>query len=857
MSRHARPHNRLPRLPPAHVPRPRLSRALLTNDCRLTLLCAPAGFGKSVLLNECARQAPADTRMLWLDLGGRTLSPADLLGRLAAALDLTPGPGEPEDELWRLLDRFAQPLWIMLDDYPRQPSVALDDCLGRLLEQTPPTLRWWIGGRRRPAWSLPRLLLQGELQELDAQALALNAAELQQLLAAQGLELPTELGERLLHDYEGWPAGIGLLLLKADPALLRERLVAGTPLLREYIAREVLGGLPPPLSRALLVLAHLLRFSAALCEQLLEVDSSELLDELRNRQLVVSHGLERSSEWFRLSRPLAQSLKRLPGGLPLPQLHQRASQWFFQHGLMREAVEHALWAEQPELAASYLQRFGQEQLLVEQSGTQFLQWRSELPSTLFTSTPRVITLLGWALLLCARLDQVEACMADLARFLPQADVHRQRQLLAQWQAVIGVQQRQLGRRSARQHCLEALEVLSETAWSQRVLCYQALAQQALALGELDEARRCGDAGLKLARLKGSLVFEGLLNVDQLHLLAMCGEFERGVELADKALQQVSTAQRHGPVLARLRLLHGSLLASQGRTEEAYAAYRVGLQEAEVCEDAYLLFGYLGLAELAADAGDHAQALQLLREAERQMQLLQVSEERYRGVLQLADGALCLRRGDWQAAREILQPLFEHYQRQELLPPSGFYDLLPRLRHYLVLADLRAGLLAPALAALHVLHAECREQGLLALACECRFSLVEALLAEGNQAAAEHELRGALAEAQSMQLVRPLLEFHARQPELLQQHVGEGQRQYLQQRPVPDAEQGKDKASPLTARELEVLQLIAQGRSNQEIAELMFISLHTVKTHARRINGKLKVERRTQALVQAKALGLLD
>lgn len=61
---------------------------------------------------------------------------------------------------------------------------------------------------------------------------------------------------------------------------------------------------------------------------------------------------------------------------------------------------------------------------------------------------------------------------------------------------------------------------------------------------------------------------------------------------------------------------------------------------------------------------------------------------------------------------------------------------------------------------------------------------------------------------------------------------------------------------LSARELTVLTLIAQGLSNQEVAERLFISLHTVKTHARKINCKLGVERRTQAVAQAKVMGLL-
>jgi ATP/maltotriose-dependent transcriptional regulator MalT len=61
---------------------------------------------------------------------------------------------------------------------------------------------------------------------------------------------------------------------------------------------------------------------------------------------------------------------------------------------------------------------------------------------------------------------------------------------------------------------------------------------------------------------------------------------------------------------------------------------------------------------------------------------------------------------------------------------------------------------------------------------------------------------------------------------------------------------------LSQREIEVLELVALGNSNQQIADQLFISLHTVKTHARRINGKLGVERRTQAVAKAKVMGIV-
>ena len=62
--------------------------------------------------------------------------------------------------------------------------------------------------------------------------------------------------------------------------------------------------------------------------------------------------------------------------------------------------------------------------------------------------------------------------------------------------------------------------------------------------------------------------------------------------------------------------------------------------------------------------------------------------------------------------------------------------------------------------------------------------------------------------------------------------------------------------PLSQRELEVLQLIAQGLSNREIGERLFLALDTVKGHNRRIFDKLQVQRRTEAVARARELGLL-
>lgn len=77
-----------------------------------------------------------------------------------------------------------------------------------------------------------------------------------------------------------------------------------------------------------------------------------------------------------------------------------------------------------------------------------------------------------------------------------------------------------------------------------------------------------------------------------------------------------------------------------------------------------------------------------------------------------------------------------------------------------------------------------------------------------------------------------------------------------EQPTPAESTSAELVEPLSERELEVLQLIAEGLSNQEIANRLYLSLHTVKVHARNIFGKLGVSSRTQAVAKGQAWGIL-
>ncbi|MDF3931527.1 LuxR C-terminal-related transcriptional regulator [Pseudomonas citronellolis] len=834
----------LPLLPARHVPRPRLLQRLLNGRQRVNLLHAPAGFGKSVLLNECARQAGPRGRVAWLDLRGRPLAVDDLLTRLAIVLDLNPASAGWREELRRLLDSQAQPLWIVLDDYPRQADDALDACLAQLMEQGSAELRWWIGSRRRPDWNLPRLLLQGELLELDAHELALDHEELGNLQRHALGESREEERDDLLQRSAGWPALVGLLGLQGH----RRWPEGGSSLLHDYLRREILAGLPTSLRGALKVLAHLPRFKAGLCRQLSEV-GEVAFEQLERLQLL--QPLEDGPGWFSLLAPLAELVRRdTTEAFPADTLLQ-ASHWFAEHDDLRQATQLALAAGAVERAVELLQNANSDQMIVEQSAVQLLLWRDRLPAGLLQSSPQLVLLETWALIVCARLDEAMDCLQTLARFMPRRDPGSQRRCLAHYQATLGVLQRQFAIADARRNCSEALLYLDERHWGQHILCHQALAQQAMVEGDLTGARQHCQIGLRLSRRHGNLCFEALLSIEHIHLLALSGELRHALDYADQMLAELRKGGHRGPMLARLRVLRGELLALTG-DERGESVLRQGLEEAEDCQDAYLLYAYHALIAQACERGDAERAHQLLLVAERRMQRLCIPEIRYREVLRLARARLQLADGEPAQARDELLDVLQELRHNPLLAPTGFYDLQHQARLLLAQANTALGDTLRASQELAALHRDCQALGLRSLACESRLSLAE-VLHRLELAGAEEHLQEALQDCRRLSLLRPLAQLRRDGPSWARQWLAELVGGPVQTQPLDGV------AAPVEAlsqRELEVLGLIAQGCSNQEIAEQLEISLHTVKTHARRINIKLDVERRTQAVARAKASGLL-
>lgn len=811
----------LPRAPSAHLAREQLQARLLGRAHRLRLLCAPAGYGKTVLLNDCMRRGNDGVRCLWLDLGGHAPTLAQFCRRLADGLGLAPQAADDADALLAWLVCSKEHWWFAFDDFPADAGAELNAWIDRLLRSQAP-VQLWVSCRQRPAWKLARLLLEGELLELGARQLAFSRDELETLVGRLDPLATSATTARLWQQTQGWCAGVRLLLGAPDR---HER--AGASWMREYLGGELLAPLSAAQRTLLMGAAYLPRLSADFCQRLWpQGDTGALLRGLlQSASFFMPVGVD--GQWYRLLPAVALALQ---GELPAPALNRLrldACRLLCEDGFIDEAIELALCTQQPEMAVSLMERLTLDWMFSERHLHTWLDWLTRLPLRALESSPSLIYLNVRALLSSWRLDDAQVHIARLAWASPQPKARNNSRLLANWQALQGTLAGLKGDgASAREHCRSALQHLELRDWPSSFLCYSTLARVAMAAGEPEQARTLLDASLQLARRHGCIASEVLINADRIRQLILCGE----LELAESVLQEcfelvAADGGSHDLLLSRLMLLRGELYLLRGDLPVSESLLRTGLQHGIESSDPYVLHALIGLSEVAACKGELEQAHLHLRSAERHMQRCRASEACYKGLVDYQHMRLLARQHDWPAILPLARKAIADSVGR--LPPLHAPSLPHRLQLLLALAEAGVGKPDHAATRLQALLDTCERVGFHSLVPEAQVALARI-----------DQQRGVPHPGDTPALVRS---------SLLAGWVSQGGVLKLSASGPQDS---------LTSREFSVLQLVANGLSNQEISEQLFISLNTVKAHTVKINHKLGVKRRTQAVMRAKSLGML-
>lgn len=829
----------VPALSAAHLSRQRLTDLLFIGSARLRLLCAPAGFGKTMLLSECLGQLQRSQRMLWLSLAGQSLSLPQLVNRLKEALGDATKRVVDAQGLLDFLCASSAPLWVVLDDFPVDVPAEVNAWIDGLLGMPQSNVQLVVSSRQRPAWNLPRLLLEEQLIELDAGQLSFTRDELELFVSLLHPQVSSAMREDLWQQTQGWCAGIRLILFGQIKTSKAGN--SSAPWLLDYLKHELLSRLNEKERDILRSLAYLPKVSVELCAQLWEEqDGGQVFRRLLHGQSFF-HALDAHGTWYRMLPAVARALQGQLGAAELKSLRLRSCRILWACGHVNDAIEQAMSAEQPEVAANYMNGLALDWLFTERHLRALLGWRERLPSHLLESTPSLVFLYARGLLTSWRLEESQACLARISNFLPQPDPLRNRRLIANWQTLYGALQAMSGdAQAARLHCREALQVLPDRDWRSSILCYSILARVAMADGAADESWKLLDESVELARRHACLASEVLGSTDRVRLLILRGDLVRGEALLLESLALLDRpSSPHSLLVGRLLLLHGEVQLLRGNLDDADNMARAGLQHAEDSRDPFILNAHLLLSEVASCRGEYDQALQWLHEAERHMHYGKVFAEGYRLPLDLQIARIHARRGNWSLVLSVTRLIERALQEQgATLPPLHAPSMPQRNQLLLSLAEYESG---------QPTEAEKRLQALLVRCADLQFGVLK------------NETQLALARI-ACELGRP--NAVALETAVRQQAVQIGLYSLLHRwsdaaaKSLLEVPQANEPQVELTQREMSVLRLLAGGLSNQEIGNVLFISLNTVKTHAKKINAKLGVKRRTQAIMRAKAMGVL-
>ena len=917
----------IPPTRPELVARPRLSKRLNKSlQQKLTLISAPAGFGKTTLVSdwlanfgfEPTAKSQNRYRIAWLSLDEGDNDPARFFTYLLAALNpreraesnlckgissilQTPQPPPAEDVLAPLINElaaFPDGIILVLDDYHNIASPSINDALTFLLEHLPSQMHVVIVTRDDPQLPLARLRARGQLSELRAVDLRFTISEAADFLnRVMGFSLSAKDIAALESRTEGWIAGLQLAALALQGAASPQGHKDATSFIKsftgshrfvmDYLIEEVLEHQPENVQTFLLQTAILNRLSGSLCDALTMNGGGQAILEAFERTNLFIVPLDNERRWYRYHHLFADLLRRRllqtrPGQLPI--LHRKASEWYEQNGFIDEAIEHSFQAGDFEQAAYLIE--GQVDVSWGQGEhVKLRRWLFQLPVELLTARPYLCIFNAWYLYTSGKHEAAEESLRSVEQALASISAHAaetegQKAPLANFDRL-----RLQGRLTAIRafmdahrgdvpgmirHANQALEYLPEQDRIWRSLIAIVLGDIHGFKGDMAAAYKARFEALKACESTGEIYYIMLASMKLAITLRAQGRLQRTMEICQ---QQIQAARECGlsqtSLFGLLLAIKGEVLAEKNDLDEAIQQAKNGVELAEHGVDMVMRgWSYMcllrvlfsrrdlaGIQKIVQKVGNLARESNVPAWVVNQMAAWQVRVWLLQDDLEAAD--------QWSRERGLTIDR-ENRPLQEI----NFFSLFD----YLILARimLAQGRLESAAGLLHnlLLAAE----GLSRTGRVIEILNLQALTAQamGETTRAMQALERALNLAEPEGFVRIFVDEGPAMARLLYEALSRRIAPDYVRRLLasfPDTEPIKsisasmqasqyEMIEPLSDREIEVLQLIAEGLTNPEIATRLYLSLNTVKVHTRNVYGKLGVNNRTQAVSKGRVLGIL-
>ncbi|MEM7538523.1 MAG: LuxR C-terminal-related transcriptional regulator [Chloroflexota bacterium] len=410
----------IPPVRPALVPRLRIIQKLNAGVAgKLTLICAPAGFGKTTLISDWLQQT--DLPVAWLSLDPDDNDPTRFFQYVIAALQTiaptlgqsvqemlqSPQPPSHKSLLPTLINDIAArstKLALVLDDYHVIETQSIHDALAFLLAHLPPQMHIFMTSRTDPPLPLPRLRARGQMTEVRAEELRFTSLETTTFLnEVTGLNLSQENVAALDERTEGWATGLQLAALSMqgvpDVSAFIAAFTGDDAYIVDYLLEEVLDQQPEKTRAFLLQTSILDRMTGALCDAVTGGDDGQaMLETLRQANLFVV-SLDHKRQWYRYHHLFADLLRtrlRQEMADQVPLIYQQASEWCEATELIEEAVHYALMSADFVLAAALIARHI-EAITWQGKYTMTLSWLDALPEEMVRAHPRLSLTRAWLL----------------------------------------------------------------------------------------------------------------------------------------------------------------------------------------------------------------------------------------------------------------------------------------------------------------------------------------------------------------------------------------------------------------------------------------------------------------------------
>jgi len=909
----------IPPTRPELVPRPRLIEQMNEGLHRkLTLISAPAGFGKTTLVTEWLANLRLDAKkgnqiengIAWLSLDEGDNDLVRFLTYFIAALNQiegidatygkgalsmlqSPQPPPTETVLTSLINEIAtisDRIILVLDDYHLIVAQPIHDALTFLLEHQPPQIHLIIATREDPHLPLAGLRAKNQMTELRATDLRFTSSEAAEFLnRVMGLDLSAEDIAALETRTEGWIAGLQLAAIsmqgRDDATNLIKSFTGSHRLVLDYLIEEVLEQQPDSIQAFLLQTSILDRLNGALCDALTgQANGFRTLEYLDHANLFIVP-LDDERQWYRYHHLFADLLhRRLEQTLPdqVPILQNKASEWFQANRLPDEAIVHALRARNFERAVVLLD--GQADALWQRGEHGKLRaWLEVIPVEYVSSRPLLSIYRAYYLHAVGQQNEGDHYLGEAKKYFdPKNDLSNEASTIKGDILSDDEREKLLGRLELIQaliytfsgdvpgmiqHSNRALEYLPEGDLTWRSLAAFTLGDAYSYLGDMAASYQARVEALRACERAGDVYYTIVAALKLASTLKEQGEFQQAMELCQQQLKQANIYEysQTGPV-GCLMALWGDVLTELNYLERAILQAKKGVQITERSGNLTILgYSYLYLLRVLLSQRDLTGAQEIIHKVDLLNRETTIPPW-LTDMMANWQVRIWLERGEPEAASQ--------WVAKRSIDPSITLEEIDYLQlfDYIILARIliAQNKLSEAIVLLQRLVELAKKGGRTTSVIEILMLQALAYQAGDNTSQAMVTLERALNIAGPLGYMRIFVDEGPPMASLLYEALSRGiASNYIQrllaafpvdgpEQTVPSKHQTQESEliEPLSEREIEVLHLIAEGLTNQEIASRLFLSLNTVKVHTRNIYGKLGINNRTQAVTRARALGIL-